>query len=163
MHEPWTTVFSVSSVALALLAGLNLLRIFVGDWLEGRREERPASLRVAPSAAATQPVYERPRPVRRALAACLVAPSLIVAAAHAQDSTAPDPNPAASEGQQQLGADQSQASANDRARSAEETKSPFSLQLNLDYTTAYFYRGIIQEDTGLILQPAAKLTVNLSE
>src|SRR5262249_9542441 len=33
--------------------------------------------------------------------------------------------------------------------------SPFSLQFNLDYTTAYFYHGIMQEDSGLILQPAA--------
>jgi hypothetical protein len=41
--------------------------------------------------------------------------------------------------------------------------SPYSLQLNLDITTAYFYHGIIQEDTGLILQPAARLTVNLFE
>jgi hypothetical protein len=41
--------------------------------------------------------------------------------------------------------------------------SPFSLQLNLDVTTAYFYHGIIQEDSGLILQPAARLTINLVE
>lgn len=37
------------------------------------------------------------------------------------------------------------------------------VQLNLDYTTAYFYRGIIQEDSGLILQPAARLTIMLLE
>lgn len=37
------------------------------------------------------------------------------------------------------------------------------MQLNVDCTTAYFYHGIIQEDTGLMLQPAATLTVNLHE
>jgi len=42
-------------------------------------------------------------------------------------------------------------------------KSPLSLQLNLDFTNAYFYHGIIQEDTGWIAQPAAKLTINLYE
>lgn len=41
--------------------------------------------------------------------------------------------------------------------------SPFKLQLNLDYATAYFYRGIIQEDTGFILQPSAKMTARLHE
>lgn len=49
------------------------------------------------------------------------------------------------------------------ANGADESDSPFSFQLNLDYTTAYFYHGIIQEDTGLILQPAARLTINLHE
>ncbi len=41
--------------------------------------------------------------------------------------------------------------------------SAISVQINFDYTTAYFYRGIIQEDSGLILQPAAKLTANLHD
>jgi hypothetical protein len=41
--------------------------------------------------------------------------------------------------------------------------SAIGLQFNLDFTNAYFYRGIIQEDTGLIVQPAARMTVNLVE
>lgn len=43
------------------------------------------------------------------------------------------------------------------------TKSPYSLQLNLDLTNQYFYHGIIQEDSGLIVQPSARLTVNIFE
>jgi hypothetical protein len=39
--------------------------------------------------------------------------------------------------------------------------SRFSLQLNLDVTNAYFFRGIRQEDRGVMFQPAAKLTFNL--
>lgn len=42
-------------------------------------------------------------------------------------------------------------------------KSAFSVQVDLDCATAYFYHGIIQEDTGFILQPAAKLTINVYE
>ena len=38
-----------------------------------------------------------------------------------------------------------------------------SVQLNLDYSTAYFYRGIIQEDSGLILQPGVRITANLMQ
>ncbi len=40
---------------------------------------------------------------------------------------------------------------------------PFSLQLNLDVTNAYFYRGILQQDDGAIVQPAAKLNVRAFE
>lgn len=39
----------------------------------------------------------------------------------------------------------------------------FSLQLSLDATTAYFYHGIMQEDTGPIIQPGAQLTFTLCE
>lgn len=39
--------------------------------------------------------------------------------------------------------------------------SAISVQLNLDFTNAYFYRGIRQQDKGLIVQPAARLTARL--
>jgi hypothetical protein len=39
--------------------------------------------------------------------------------------------------------------------------SAISVQLNLDFTNAYFYRGIRQQDKGLIVQPAARLTTRL--
>jgi hypothetical protein len=41
--------------------------------------------------------------------------------------------------------------------------SSISVQLNLDFTSAYFYRGIRQQDEGLIVQPAARLTARLME
>ncbi|HWB20426.1 MAG TPA: hypothetical protein VG711_09020 [Phycisphaerales bacterium] len=61
---------------------------------------------------------------------------------------------------------QESAATNEQAENGVEAvelghASPFSLQLNLDYTTAYFYHGILQEDSGLILQPSARLTINL--
>lgn len=46
---------------------------------------------------------------------------------------------------------------------ADDGASPFSIQVNFDYFTGYFFRGIVQEDSGLILQPAARLTVNLAQ
>lgn len=42
-------------------------------------------------------------------------------------------------------------------------RSRIAFQLNFDATTAYFYRGIIQEDSGLILQPAARVTMPVIE
>lgn len=39
--------------------------------------------------------------------------------------------------------------------------SAVGVQLNLDFTNAYFYRGIRQQDKGLIVQPAARLTTRL--
>jgi hypothetical protein len=41
--------------------------------------------------------------------------------------------------------------------------SAMSVQLNLDFTSAYFYRGIRQQDKGLIVQPAARLTARLRD
>lgn len=41
--------------------------------------------------------------------------------------------------------------------------SAVSVQINFDYTTAYFYRGIVQEDSGLVLQPVARLSFNFYE
>lgn len=44
---------------------------------------------------------------------------------------------------------------------AAEPVNPFHVQLNVDFTNAYYFRGILQQDHGLIVQPAAKLLVNL--
>lgn len=39
----------------------------------------------------------------------------------------------------------------------------FAVQLNLDFTNAYFYRGIRQQDKGLLVQPAARVTARVGE
>jgi len=41
--------------------------------------------------------------------------------------------------------------------------SALSLAVGLDFTTAYFFRGYLQEDHGSILQPAAELGIELLE
>lgn len=161
MNGTWITVLAVAVVAAGVLAELNLLRIFVGDWLKGRREEPRRAFRRRPEegAASSKPEIRRPRLTLGRAAAMALAPTVIVGVAHAQDSAAaarsatPDSEKvAAPAGLPEPGADHDAAGA---------SRSPFSLQLNFDYTTAYFYHGIIQEDCGLILQPAAKLTINL--
>lgn len=47
------------------------------------------------------------------------------------------------------------------AAAAEEESSPYSFTLSMDYTTGYYFRGIVQEDCGLILQPAASFDVRV--
>lgn len=148
MNDSWTTTIAVLLVTLGVLAELNLLRIFLAAWREGRREQRRRTFRPSPAIAAAP---ARARVSRRVVAACVALPALFGAVAHGQETVASE-QPSAIP-----------ASAEQRTSSAETAKSPFSLQLNLDYTTAYFYHGIIQEDAGLILQPAAKLTINLHE
>jgi len=44
---------------------------------------------------------------------------------------------------------------------ADPVGSAISVQINLDFTNAYFYRGIRQQDKGLIVQPAARITTRL--
>ncbi len=46
---------------------------------------------------------------------------------------------------------------------AGENKGKISLGAGMDLTTAYFFRGILQEDQGFIFQPWAEMTFNLHE
>ncbi len=134
MKEVWTTSVSVLLTSAAVLAELNLLRVFLRDRREARRQ--------APA----------PRRTRHlGLAAGLMSPTLLMGSTAFGQQSPPATPPGAP----------ATAAVTQPAAPAEAAKSPFSLQLNLDYTTSYFYHGIIQEDTGLILQPAAKLTINL--
>jgi hypothetical protein len=45
----------------------------------------------------------------------------------------------------------------------EESAGPFSFEFSLDYLTAYFWRGMVQEDSGLIIQPEATISLELVE
>lgn len=98
----------------------------------------------------------------QSVSACLFAPWLLTALVQAQDAAAPSDQAALSTTQPEPTENQP-AAAPDAAAPAvpEPTTSPFSLQLNLDFTNAYFYHGIFQQDEGVIVQPAAKLTLNL--
>src|SRR5437868_8451340 len=51
--------------------------------------------------------------------------------------------------------------ANTPAATADEP-SRIHLAMGMDYTTAYFFRGILQEDTGLILQPYADIALDVA-
>jgi hypothetical protein len=165
MNEPWITILSAALVGLGVLAELNLLRIFLHDWRESRREELARPSHARPRRRATETAPPQWHPGRHWLAACLVALALSAPVARAQEPAVtgqPTTTPAATN-QPEAPTEPPQTTGRHLLRSAEDTKSPFGLQINIDYTTAYFYHGIIQEDTGFILQPAAKLTINLYE
>ena len=139
MHGPWTMLLSIAPVGIAVLAELNLLRLYVP--LLRRRDARarqpgrptPSGSGAAPYAAAGRR-REGTRAARyRPLLAGMVLPCMGAGVAAGQN--APEPRPG----------------------------SAFSLQLNLDVTNAYFYHGIVQEDSGLIAQPAAKVTMNIHD
>jgi hypothetical protein len=141
MNGNLTMFVAVTLMTAAVCAELNLLRVFIRDWREHRRLSKPTPS--APARTRTQR-SESGNVCRTAVSlacALLLSPAL----AHAQSA-----NQAAS-------ADTAVVPPEEKTRLGEAV----SFQFNLDYTTAYFYRGIIQEDSGLILQPAAKLTVNL--
>lgn len=151
MGEPWITTFSVVLVGLGALVELKLLRLLLREARAGGREGPARAIRSRPNRGEPETKPAPSRMARARLAGFVMAPALACSVAHGQDS--------ATAGQAGAAAAETPPSA-----SVEEpTKSAYSLQLNLDYTTAYFYHGIIQEDSGLILQPAAKLTVNLHE
>ena len=55
------------------------------------------------------------------------------------------------------------AESKPKVEEAAESKGPFGLSLTLDYTTGYYFRGFVQEDTGLILQPGMTLSYSIHD
>jgi hypothetical protein len=139
MNNVMTWCLSILLVTAAVAAQINLARHFLADWLAGRRESPRRQLRQRRARRKTT------RSHRHATAGLVTAAMVVQlpGLAAAQDATG-NAVPVADAKNDELG-------------------TAISVQLNLDYTTAYFYRGIIQEDSGLILQPAARMTVNLHE
>jgi len=82
MNGTWTTVLAVVLVTAGVLAELNLLRIFIGDWRKGRREERERDFR-AVALAKTRPAAPRGLTRMRCTACVLALPA---ATAWAQDA-----------------------------------------------------------------------------
>jgi hypothetical protein len=73
VNESWITILSVVLAGLGVLAELNLMRIFLRDWREGRRQERARSFRTGPQGRAIDAAPVRRRMTPLGLAACLVA------------------------------------------------------------------------------------------
>jgi hypothetical protein len=104
-------------------------------------------------------------PIATPILACLI-PSIAIAQAPAASQPQPTTSPAMTNvAATTASASTAEPSAPQTPPAPEKPESscPASFQLNFDYTNAYFYRGIRQEDSGLILQPAAKLTLNLHD
>ena len=90
MGEPWITMFATLLGIIGVLAELNLLRIFLRDWREGRREERRRLRSDAPARRRAR-VWQQPSGFGSpALAACVTA-GLLPAAVHSQDSSSTTP------------------------------------------------------------------------
>lgn len=169
MNEFWITTLSILLVTLGVLAEFNLIRVFLSDWLEGRREERRRTFR-------PESVFPKYSFVPRArsvgawglscgsLATLILPPSVAVGVSRAEETaTQPLAPESANVTLPSINVERTAGSSVPATGLSDTNKSPFSLQLNLDFTNAYFYRGIFQQDKGLIVQPAAKLTVNIYE
>lgn len=150
-------------VAAGAAADAFLAWMFISDWRQRRSEERARS-RVRwsfPSAATNSPGS----PPRVQALAGLVAISMSGGAATAQEPVTPPASGSSgaitAEQQEPPPAPAEQPTTSETPNDA--IGAAIRVQLNLDYTSAYFYRGIIQEDSGLILQPAARLTSTLIE
>lgn len=92
---------------------------------------------------------------------CGVMPSSVFAEVSAklrfQNPSPASPMPTKTKGHEAV------SSASDQPSAEREVSNPISAQLNLDFTNAYFYRGIRQQDKGLIIQPAARFTTRLAD
>lgn len=166
MNDTLATVLSITLIGAGVLAQLNLLRLFATDWRTNRREHtrrrpRPAAPGLSIGAAHGNEHCRR-GPITAALL-CGVMPGVVLAqipaTSQAEPLTPPPPGPREATSQTPSASTGEQPSAPQQAEQA--TGSALTLQLSLDFTNAYFYRGIRQQDEGLIVQPAARLTARL--
>lgn len=175
----WLWTAAVLLVIAGVAAEGYLAWMFIRDWREGRGEQRPQHARKESPRVAAAINDQSPR--RHALFACagLATVGLTAGAAVAQEpdaqrdnqsvttsSTAPEsPNTLAQAGSSAASSqpvtDAPEAPATDAPAADSAIGSSISVQLNLDFTNAYFYRGIRQQDKGLIVQPAARLAARL--
>jgi hypothetical protein len=159
----WSVVVLLVSVGVA--ADGFLAWMFLRDWRAGRAEERSRRVGVR---AARETSRASMRQGRMLTSIGLAALTMSAGAARAQEPVAPPPEGVSAE---QIGppdASPSGASPQPATTIPDQDISPhigsaISVQLNLDFTNAYFYRGIRQQDRGLIVQPSARITTHLVE
>lgn len=156
---------AVFLVSAGVAAESYLAWLFIREWRDGRADEKARRASWRAECAPADGVGEAPAPVshdasreirRLRTFAGLAAVGLVTGIAAAQQpdagsaSTAEPSQPSAS-------VEPAKVEAEPPASMA-DVGSAISVQLNLDFTNAYFYRGIRQQDKGLIVQPAARLT-----
>lgn len=172
----WTIAVLLVGAGVAVEAYLAWM--FIRDWREGRAEERARRARWRAESTARD---RSARSIQLSAGTTLVAIGITAAVAAAQasapqsaaESPGMPPTARSVEGSSELmttattpaaatSTPDPPASTSDLALApAERGASAVSVQLNLDFTNAYFYRGIRQQDKGLIVQPAARLTTRL--
>jgi hypothetical protein len=147
----WT--IAVLLVGAGVAVEMYLAWMFIRDWGESRAEERARRARWR--AESTTP-EQSSRPAQFFGCTALVAIGMTAAVATAQTpASAPAAPPMAVTPEPETPA------TAPAAATVEAVGSAISVQLNVDFTNAYFYRGIRQQDKGLIVQPAARLTTRL--
>lgn len=140
---------AVLLVGAGVAAEVYLAWMFIRDWRNGRAEERARRARWRAESTAPE---QSSRSVQCSGGTALVAIGMTAAVATAQTPSSP---PAA------LPSPTAVTPPPEAPAAAETVGSAISVQLNLDFSNAYFYRGIRQQDKGLIVQPAARLTTRL--
>lgn len=166
MNNTIATLLSTALVGTGVLAELNLMRIFVNDWRAGRRDAARRRLRPAATGRSKSPAFGCVNARRGTVAAALVCgvmPSIALAQPPAtpQPQTPASSSPAASEASSQAASPSTGEQPSPEQKVPTAVGSAIGVQLNLDFTNAYFYRGIRQQDNGLIVQPAVRLTTGL--
>ena len=177
----WCVVVLLVSAAVA--AEGYLAWMFIRDWRLGRAEAR-SRLERRPAGRMTVKTDARQRPATvtpdashgiRPLSALagLAAVGLTTGIATAQQPAGPDyaqipatdaavSTSTAQPSQETPSSDGSKSEAEPSApAAASDVGSAINVQLNFDFTNAYFYRGIRQQDKGLLVQPAARITTRL--
>jgi hypothetical protein len=183
MIDTATWCVAVFLVCAGVAADGYLAWMFTRDWHAGRADERARRDRwvrgagkvITSRSAAAASDSPAPSSHRYGVLACsgLAAVVMTTAVAAAQPAAPQDDGgtpPASSStqlvedghaGQTSPSTPSEANSAAGSASTAAPVGSAISVQLNLDFTNAYFYRGIRQQDKGLIVQPAARLTTRL--
>ena len=157
MNDNVIRILTSSLVTVGILTEINLLRLFAIGWREGRRQHaraRPLPTATGRSKGAASSSATSCRSTVTAALVCGLIPSV----AFARASATP---PAASETSSQAVSASIGEQHSDEPEAPRAAASAISVQLNLDFTSAYFYRGIRQQDKGLIVQPAARLSARL--
>lgn len=172
----WCIGVSLVSVGVAIDGCLAWM--FIRDWREGRAEERA---RWARSRAGSMPQDRSAHSICVARGITLAALGMTAAVAAAQTPAAPPASEAQGTPPNVRSVEDSPEPVTTATTPTAETSSPaapasgpttgaapvetvgtaISVQLNLDFTNAYFYRGIRQQDNGLIAQPTARITTRL--
>lgn len=178
MSDTAAWCITVLLVGAGVAAEVYLAWMFIRDWREGRAEARARRARWRTESKSHDRSASSTRVVRGTTLAALGMTAVVATAQtpvpqSAAESQGMPPTARSVEGAPELmttttmpapatsAPDAPTSNPDGTAAPADLVGSAISVQLNLDFTNAYFYRGIRQQDKGLIVQPAARLTTRL--
>lgn len=159
MNDTVMWCVAVLLVGACVAAEVFLAFMFFRDWQSDRASRRASHTRSQPRAVTNHRTAGRRHRLHCVAVAAvgLAATVANVQRARAQPAdTAPAEDSATQAVQSRSGDLSSDAAAGNLGFA-------ISVQFNLDFTNSYYYRGIRQQDKGLIVQPAARFTTRLVE